>query len=55
MSVLCPQVTPPCRCYENSLKGCTGIAQMEIRPARDTDVAEITSIFNYEVEHSTTV
>jgi len=25
---------------------------MEIRPARDTDVAEITAIFNHEVEHS---
>jgi L-amino acid N-acyltransferase len=28
---------------------------MEIRPAQDTDVAEIASIFNYEVEHSATV
>jgi phosphinothricin acetyltransferase len=25
---------------------------MEIRPARDSDLAEITSIFNHEVEHS---
>lgn len=34
------------------LEGRTGIVQMEIRPARDTDLAEIASIFNHEVENS---
>ena len=35
-----------------NLKRPTGIVQMEIRSARDTDIAEINSIFNHEVEHS---
>ncbi len=34
------------------LKGPNGIVQMDIRPARDTDAAEIAAIFNHEVEHS---
>ncbi len=35
-----------------NLKRPTGIVEMEIRSARDTDIAEINSIFNHEVEHS---